>query len=669
MKTSTSRELKHHSSTKHITTTPKTLTEQGGTNQITGAQTSSGGDPQPITQKPVQVSNEFGTQVMDITEGDPQDWSHDWIYQGHGHWTRGQEDYPSQMKEHQQIPHMTSLDRMATEITNQDLWLHKQVWDKGYPNRYGARIPIKPIWNLELLEELLQDYEDKEILEWLKYGWPSGRLPTLPEPEKTFKNHKGATDHPLALRKYIKKELLSGAVIGPFQQISFQHRVGISPISTRPKKDTMERRVIIDLSFPIGSAINDGMIKDNYLGIHTKLTFPRTDDLAIRIFQLGRGAVMFKIDLRRYFCQLPLDPGDYSLIGYIIDGEVYFDKVLPMGLRSAPYVAQRVTNAIRYIHEQMGYFLLNYVDDFLGAEFREVAEAAFQFLQELLQRLQVEVSPEKVVPPTTRIEFLGITFDSQTMSIELPEDKITDIKAELRGWLYKTYATRKEVEQLAGKLQFASKCIRAGRVFISHILGWLRTMKRGSKYTIPLEARKDLAWWARFMEIYNGYSIMWMNANPKTDAIVASDACLNGYGGTYGNQYIRGRFPTQMQGNNIAQLEIRALIACLKTWKEHLRGKYFWVHVDNEAVATVINTGAARDLILQDALREIAFLVAQYDFMIKARHILDILNRVPDWLSRWDEPEARRRFRSYAENSSLKHVRTSHRAVEFNHSW
>ena len=40
---------------------------------------------------------------------------------------------------------------------------------------------------------------------------------------------------------------------------------------------------------------------------------------------------MFKIDLSRYFRQIPLDPGHYSLIGYIIDGKVYFDKVLPMG--------------------------------------------------------------------------------------------------------------------------------------------------------------------------------------------------------------------------------------------------------------------------------------------------------------------------------------------------
>ena len=52
---------------------------------------------------------------------------------------------------------------------------------------------------------------------------------------------------------------------------------------------------------------------------------------------------------------MPLDPGDYSLIGYIIAGKLYFDKVLPMGMRTAPYIAQRVTNAIAYIHRKLEY--------------------------------------------------------------------------------------------------------------------------------------------------------------------------------------------------------------------------------------------------------------------------------------------------------------------------
>ena len=456
-------------------------------------------------------------------------WNTQWLYAGHGTWTQPEE--PTHMSTTNVFKTAHTLDRLRMETDNADLMTAAQVRKKGYPNRYGARIPVKCRINTEELSNLLVNYEDKEVVEWLKYGWPTGRLPTMQDPSKTFKNHKGATDHPQALKDYIHKEIEKGAVLGPFSTIPFEDKVGISPISTRPKKNSTERRVIIDLSYPQGSAVNDGMIKDNYMGLHAKLTFPKTDDLALRIFQLGKNARMFKIDLSRYFRQLPLDPGDYSLIGYIIDNQLYFDKMLPMGMRTAPYIAQRVTNAIRHIHEQLHYFLLNYVDDFLGAEHKDKVWQAFEFLTELLKTIRVDAAPDKTNPPTTRIDFLGTIFDSQSMTIEVPEQKMVEIRLELQKWKTKKATTRKETESLIGKLQFAARCVRAGRVFISRLINWLRGMERTKKYQITQEAHKDIAWWDKFISTYNGISIMWLHKSPRTDQVIATDSCKKGFGG------------------------------------------------------------------------------------------------------------------------------------------
>ena len=140
------------------------------------------------------------------------------------------------------------------------------------------------------------------------------------------------------------------------------------------------------------------------------------------------------------------------MIGYIINGEIYFDKVLPMGLRSAPYIAQRITNAIAHIHRQLRYFLLNYVDDFIGTETKEKIQAAYDTLTQLLEDLGVETAKDKIVPPTTRLEFLGITFDTETMTMDISATKLKEIKAELDTWLYRMKARRREVESLIGKL-------------------------------------------------------------------------------------------------------------------------------------------------------------------------------------------------------------------------
>ena len=122
---------------------------------------------------------------------------------------------------------------------------------------------------------------------------------------------------------------------------------------------------------------------------------------------------------------------------------------------------------------------------------------------------------------------------------------------------------------------------------------------------------------------------------------------------------ILGEGSPHLKNTNIAILEIWAVMVTLKLWGPQLAGKYFWIHVDNEAVAHVLNSGKGRDQELQTAMREIALIAAKNQFVIKARHIPGTTNRIPDWLSRWDNQAARRQFREYTKDKGLKHIRIS----------
>ena len=121
----------------------------------------------------------------------------------------------------------------------------------------------------------------------------------------------------------------------------------------------------------------------------------------------------------------------------------------------------------------MEYFLLNYVDDFVGAELIDRAWAAYAALTQLLNSLRVETSKDKIVPPTTQLEFLGITFNSNTMTMEISQEKLREIKQELQSWLLTTAVRRRDVESLVGKLQFIAKCVRAGRIFLGRLISWI----------------------------------------------------------------------------------------------------------------------------------------------------------------------------------------------------
>ena len=571
-----------------------------------------------------------------------------------------------------QIHSISEITELQREYPS--LLLAERVMTKGYPNRYGARIPIETKWDLDSMEHMLHKYHDKEVVQWLRYGWPSGRLPTLGPPAWTATNHTSAVEFPQQLTAYIKKEAALGAVIGPFQKIPFNintHKVGISPLSTRAKKLSTDRRILIDLSFPPGAAVNDGMIRNNYMGMEVKLTFPRTDDLAKKIYEIGRNTYMWKVDLSRYFRQIGMDPGDYALIGYVINNQIWFDKMVPMGMRTGPYIAQRTSNAIAWIHRQMMYYILNYVDDFLGAEDGlQTAKESFEHFCKLLIKINIDMSAEKQVEPTTRIEFLGNLFDSKNMTIEIPPEKLQEVKMEISIWMDKTYARQKELESIIGKLQFVARCVRQGQIFVARLLNWLKGLEKHGLIEIPQEVKRDLTWWNRYLQEYNGISILWLHTSPEDEWIITTDASLTGYGGVSGCQYFRGTFPEHIRcNNNITQLEMYAVLAAVRVWADKFRGRYFWVEVDNQAVMAVLNSGAAHNETLQILLREIAYIAATHQFIIKAKYINTEQNKLPDRLSQWKEAKARKEFWRLTRGGSYKRIKIHNDILKCEFNW
>ena len=165
------------------------------------------------------------------------------------------------------------------------------------------------------------------------------------------------------------------------------------------KRDSVERRVILDLSFPAGSAINDGISKSSYLDSEVNLILPKVDDLVELIKVKGKGCLLFKRDLKRAYRQIPVDPGDVPLLGYIFENQVFFDKYLSMDLRSVAHIYQRVTNAVSYMCWMLKIAVLNYLDDFPGADTPESAQKAYLELGRILESCGIEESKQKACPP------------------------------------------------------------------------------------------------------------------------------------------------------------------------------------------------------------------------------------------------------------------------------
>ena len=135
----------------------------------------------------------------------------------------------------------------------------------------------------------------------------------------------------------------------------------ISPLNTVTKKDSIERRVILDLSFPEGQSVNEFISKEFYLGKKIELSYPKVDDLVRIIKEKGPDCLIFKKDLKRAYRQIPICPGDLHLVGFNWNNRLFVDRVLPMGLRSSAHICQRVTTVVCFIYYKMGYMAINYL--------------------------------------------------------------------------------------------------------------------------------------------------------------------------------------------------------------------------------------------------------------------------------------------------------------------
>ena len=153
----------------------------------------------------------------------------------------------------------------------------------------------------------------------------------------------------------------------------------------------MERRLILDLSFPHGASINDGILKDMYLGRTEKLQLPSIDTLVENIIELGSDC---KIDLAHCYKQFFIDPLEIPLMGFKFNGKFYFDCTLSMGSCSSARCCQRATSAVVFIYTKHGYFAINYLDDLGGADTAERAEETFRALRKLLRDFRLQESPK-----------------------------------------------------------------------------------------------------------------------------------------------------------------------------------------------------------------------------------------------------------------------------------
>ena len=506
--------------------------------------------------------------------------------------------------------------------------IHELVKKSETYNFLQCQIQVPSELNADVWEKYLGEYWDTQLKYLIRYGFP---LDFNKNTQLSYKlgNHGSGNKYPTDIEAYLAEESEHNAILGPFQTPPIPD-LHVSPFMTREKPGAPHRRVIVDLSFPAGESVNAGVDSDQYLGSKFLLTLPTIDTITNKLVKLGKGALLYKIDISRAFRHVKIDPADYKYLGLHFQ-DYFLDSCLPFGFRHGSAIFQRLSDAVRYIMSTKGYKVTNYIDDIIGYAVKSQAEDSFHTLYNLLQELGFKISKNKLVTPTTKATCLGVELDTEKLTIAVPEEKLHEIRQECQEWLSKKTCNRRQLQSLLGKLLYVTKCVRASRPFLNRMLDTLRAAHKQEIIAINCEFKRDINWFNTFLPRFNGVAFF---SHKPIHTHVELDASLQGLGAMCGRQIYAIALPKGYQNYNIVHLEMVNILVAVRTWAHQWQGRKVVIHCDNQAVVAVLGSGHTRDMTLAAIARNINMITAFRDIELITVHIEGKLNVVADTLSR-----------------------------------
>ena len=488
--------------------------------------------------------------------------------------------------------------------------------------------------SLAAWEEELENDEDRDfILNGLQNGFDiidPDAYPAVVECENHVSARPGSPSYKEATAQVLKE-----IEMGHYRVVSDPPNI-ISPIAVIPKPDG-GIRLIHDCSRPDGLAVNDYCTSD------WKQKFARVDDAAKLVTP---GCFMAKVDLKQAYRSVPISKHSQQATGLkwqFGNNTVYLqDTRLCFGSKLAPGIFHRLTQAVKRMLKRRGLkATVVYLDDFfIKAETFDDCISALNTLIFLLRKLGFQINWNKVVDPTTKLIFLGIEIDSIDMCLRLPDDKLSQVRQELSQFAARKRASKKQLQSLAGKLNFCASVVYGGRVYSRRIIDALNRLKADNhKVMLCGSIKADITWWQSFMANFNGKSMLLDKIPVKS---VFTDSCNLAAGGFFEGDWFYCNWECDwplVSKLHINSKEILAVFLAVCRWAPYWQNKRIFIQSDNMCTVHTINRGTSRNPFLMACLRVLFWLSATFNFHITARFIPGLTNTLADGISRLHEPK------------------------------
>ena len=478
---------------------------------------------------------------------------------------------------------------------------------------------------------LINDFDKDFILNGIKFGFNIVDNDVTPLPAECD-NYLSATDP--SVKDKVESQILTEIENDHYTVVDKRPLV-VSALGAIPKKDCDDIRLIHDCSRPPGLSIND---------LATKYSVKyQTIDEAVTLS--SPGCFYSKIDLKSAYRSVRIHPDNHKLTGlkWWFKGDekpsYLIDKCLPFGARKSPAIFHRLTQAVRRIMADKGFSnIIVYLDDFLIVEkSKDNCLQTMNVLIELLRSLGFMINWNKVIDPVQQIVFLGIQFDSVIMNISFPNDKLLETMELLRDFQARTRASKKQLQRLAGKLNWASRVIRGGRTYLRRVLNLQNSVKNPyHKVKLSTEFLKDIQWWLSFMSHFNGKPMV----SKPTRGEVYVDACNLAAGIAYQGDWAYALWAQdwpEVAPLHINFKEVLSVVLAARRWGHLWANSKIIIYTDSDCAKHILRNGTTKDPFVMQHLRELFWIASVYNFDICPVHLRGADNLLADTISRLHE--------------------------------
>lgn len=533
---------------------------------------------------------------------------------------------------------------------------------------------VTPVRVEKLEEMLVESAYDEQKTKFLIKGFTQGFSLGYAGPTNVrilSKNHKLRAGNQTILWNKLTEEVKSKRVAGPWRlgKLPFDNFIQ-SPITLIPKKGSEDcggtegTRLIFDLSSPRGKSVND----------HTpvevrSVEYPSFDKSVRMCLEQGAGCYVSSCDCKSAFKQVPLAIDQFRwtvmMCSHPITHENFYfcDKTLCFGSGTSCYLYMKLSNAIAHVFKFRTAVtrgdINNYLDDFQTCKLdKEGCNRYLGIFIDICNELNLPLSLDKTQWATQVMVFLGLLLNTVNQMVTIPKDKIERGCRELDILIRSRKVTVRQVQGLAGLLNFFCRAIVPGRAFTRRLYSMIAGLKQHHHIRVKSGMRDDCKIWLQFLKTKEAVSRPFIDFTQVLHADQIdfyTDAALSetrlGVGGKFNSYWFAGLMGLRKGGTilehiNIQIAELYSIMLAICLWSGKLRNRRVVIFTDNEAVMHMVNKSSSTCRICMIMIRLITYWSMKYNVRYFAMHVGTDDNTDADLLSRQRLEEFRRRNRS-----------------------